>query len=165
MKIQELGHVAFKCRNLGESIKFYQEVFGFEKKCTLTYGNLADGIRRKARDRGDEPPKERLDKLECKRDRVWFVFLKITERQFLELFDAETATEACVPSEKSLNYQHLALIVDDIYEAEKELAEKEIEIDHKAGYNVDGNFSMWLHDPDGNKIELIQYTEKALQFA
>ncbi len=164
MNIRELGHVAFRCRDLERSVNFYCGILGFRKKCVLTYGDLAEGIRKKAGDNGYEPSAERLKSLEEKKDRIWFLFVEVAPRQFLELFDAGDADEACIPDERKLNYQHLALIVDDIRATEKEMQSRGVALDHEVGYNLDGNYSMWIHDPDGNQIEFIQYTEKALQF-
>ena len=138
MNIRELGHVAFRCRDLERSVNFYCGILGFRKKCVLTYGDLAEGIRKKAGDNGYEPSAERLKSLEEKKDRIWFLFVEVAPRQFLELFDAGDADE--------------------------EMQSRGVALDHEVGYNLDGNYSMWIHDPDGNQIEFIQYTEKALQF-
>ena len=164
MKIKELGHVAFKCRNLKESVDFYCGILGLEKKFVMTYGELADAMRRRATDHGYDAPEDDINHLMQIADREWFIYLKICERQFLELFEAGEASELCIPDEKKFNYQHMALIVEDIYSARKELEERGVKIDIEVDHSVDGNLGMWIHDPDGNKIEIIQYTENSLQF-
>ena len=43
MKILELGHVAFKCRDLKASEKFYSEILGFKRAFSLKYSDREDG--------------------------------------------------------------------------------------------------------------------------
>ena len=147
MKIKELGHVAFKCRDLKASEAFYRDVLGFERKFSLKYADRAP------EEQGDCPEKE------------WIVYMKITDRLFLELFDPEGAVRSCAPDWNCLNYQHLALIVDDIFEAEKELKKHNAPVDSAPVLGIDNTWQMWSHDPDGNKIEFMQYTEKSYQTA
>lgn len=64
MKIRELGHLAFRCKDLGKSLDFYCEILGFTKKFTMTYGDLADAMRRRAIDHGYAVPEDAIKKLE-----------------------------------------------------------------------------------------------------
>lgn len=164
MKIRELGHLAFRCKDLGKSLDFYCEILGFTKKFTMTYGDLADAMRRRAIDHGYAVPEDAIKKLEPLSEKIWFVYLQLKERQFLELFDAGSASNYNIPDDTMLNYQHMALIVENIEDTRAELEEKGIDIDVEVDYSVDGNIGMWIHDPDGNKIEIIQYTDQSLQF-
>ena len=59
--------------------------------------------------------------------------------------------------------QYLALMVDDIFEARKELIEAGIEIDIEPNKGQSETWQMWIHDPDGNKFEIMQYTDLSLQ--
>ena len=56
-----------------------------------------------------------------------------------------------------------ALMVDDIFEARKELIEAGIEIDIEPNKGQSETWQMWIHDPDGNKFEIMQYTDLSLQ--
>ncbi len=143
MKVKELGHIAFTCRDVKESEKFYTEVLGFSRSFALTYG-----------DSGDKrfPP-----------EREWIVYMKVSDRLFLELFDAGAASKSGVPDWNTFNYQHLALIVDDIFEAERELKSRGAPVDTAPELGIDNTWQMWSHDPDGNKIEFMQYTDKSYQ--
>ena len=145
MKVKELGHLAFKCKDLSASEAFYRDVLGFERKFSLKYGDRADSCY--------SAPKER----------EWIVYMQVTDRLFIELFDAENAKEYSLPDRDKFNYQHLALIVDDIFAAEKELREKGAPVDTPPELGVDNTWQMWSHDPDGNKIEFMQYTDKSYQ--
>lgn len=145
MKILELGHLAFKCRDLSASEKFYTEVLGFKRSFSLTYG-----------DRGDAPA-------DIPVDREWIVYLRVTDSLFLELFDPEGADELNLPEWNKFNYQHLALITDDIHALRDHLAAHGVPIDSEPVLGIDNTWQMWSHDPDGNKIEFMQYTDKSYQ--
>ncbi len=145
MKVKELGHLALKCRDLKRSERFYTDVLGFERKFSLKYSD------RLPAEQGSDP------------DREWIVYLKVSDRLFIELFDPEGADKSGVPDWQTFNYQHLALIVDDIFEAERELRLHGAPIDSKPELGIDNTWQMWSHDPDGNKIEFMQYTDKSYQ--
>ena len=49
-------------------------------------------------------------------------------------------------------------MVDDIYEAREELVKAGIEIDIEPNKGQSETWQMWIHDPDGNKFEIMQYT-------
>ena len=57
----------------------------------------------------------------------------------------------------------LAFTTDDIQEMTRaiEAAGEPVTIGPKMG--VDGNWQVWTVDPDGNKIEIMQYSENAMQ--
>lgn len=144
MKIKELGHIAFKCRDLKASEHFYSDILGFKRAFSLTYQ--------------DQSPNTSFP-----HDKEWIVYLKITDTLFLELFDREHAEKSGVPDWNTFNYQHMALIVDDIHDLRNYLSDKGVPIDDEPKLGVDNTWQMWSHDPDGNKIEFMQYTDKSYQ--
>lgn len=144
MKIKELGHIAFRCHDIKTTEKFYTDVLGFKRAFALTY-------------------KEREDKTPFPDDREWIVYLKISDSLYLELFDCENAKGESEPSWNSFNYQHLALIVDDIHAAREELVKHSAPVDVEPSLGIDNTWQMWSHDPDGNKIEFMQYTDRSYQ--
>jgi len=80
-------------------------------------------------------------------------------RNFIELF-VGTLTE---PAEGQ-SYRHICLEVEDIQRTVSVLRERGVEVgDIKLG--GDGAYQAWLADPDGNRIELHQYTPDAKQTA
>lgn len=97
------------------------------------------------------------------RDKIRISYFDIGNRQFFELFDASSATIPCVPGRDSLNYDHVSLVVDDIHAAHEELLSKGIPVDTPLQMGMEGTWQMWSHDPDGNKIEFMQYTDNAWQ--
>ena len=84
-------------------------------------------------------------------------YVKIGHRSFIELFRAREIT----PSD-SVSYRHLCLEVDDLPATVTDLRAKGVPVtDPKLG--LDNSWQAWLADPDGNKIELHQYTATSWQ--
>lgn len=85
------------------------------------------------------------------------VYLHVGHRSFVELFEGKLAQGALPPS-----FRHICLEVDDIQETVKTLKARGIQVgDIKMG--SDQSWQAWLADPDGNNIELHQYTPKSWQ--
>ncbi len=90
----------------------------------------------------------------------WIVYLQVSDDQFLELFFAH---EPLVRSPGITGYQHLCIEVNDIGKVAADLIAKGIAIDHPITLGLDHNNQCWIHDPDGNRIELMEYGPDALQ--
>jgi catechol 2,3-dioxygenase-like lactoylglutathione lyase family enzyme len=74
------------------------------------------------------------------------------ERTFIEVFEGEH-----VPAVERASFRHICLEVKDIQAAVAEIRRKDVSVsDPKLG--ADRSFQAWLSDPDGNRIELHQYT-------
>ncbi len=61
---------------------------------------------------------------------------------------------------------HLCLTVEDIDVAETKLAEAGIALmrPRSAGRGIDGNRGMWIADPDGNQIEIMEMAPDCIQY-
>jgi catechol 2,3-dioxygenase-like lactoylglutathione lyase family enzyme len=89
--------------------------------------------------------------------RLTGVYIHVGERNFIELFGGESADLKGTGS-----YRHLCLEVDNIETTVKGLRGQKVEVsDPKMG--GDGSWQAWLADPDGNQIELHQYTTESKQ--
>ena len=85
-------------------------------------------------------------------------YLHVGGRAFLELFQGGPVE----PPADSQSYRHLCLEVDDIRVAVALLRGRGTEVsDVKMG--SDGSWQAWLADPDGNRIELHEYTADSKQ--
>lgn len=157
MKIKEIGHVAFFCADLERSIAFYRDKLGFTNKFCITYDEQLENSLKK-KNEGENVGEGWLNLLRANQGKVWIAYFDIGNGQFFELFDSQGATEYCVPDGAHLNYHHLSLVVDDIHEACKVLKEKGVPIDTEPTLGVENTWQMWAHDPDGNKLEFMQYT-------
>jgi len=89
----------------------------------------------------------------------WLVYLKVNDSQFLELFP----TEEPLNLEGRHSYLHLCIEVEDIHKVVENLTLKGIELDEPIIKGLDNNYQCWIHDPDGNPIELMEYGEDSLQ--
>jgi lactoylglutathione lyase len=83
----------------------------------------------------------------------WIEYLKIAKNRMIELFypdaDSDFATDLT-------SYHHVCMSVPDIKAAEKALNDAGWPIDIPLKQGGDKNWQLWTHDPDGNKIELLQ---------
>ena len=85
------------------------------------------------------------------------VYIHAGARNFIELFKGELAAPA-----KGQSYRHLCLEVDDLAAVVADLRARGVQItDAKLG--SDHSWQAWITDPDGNRIELHQYTPESQQ--
>jgi len=85
------------------------------------------------------------------------VYLHIGERNFIELFEGKVDGEV-----KGGSYRHSCLEVDDINSTASELRNNGAEVS-EVKMGSDNSWQAWLTDPDGNRIELHQYTPTSKQ--
>lgn len=159
MKIKQFGHMAFNCKNQEKSVAFYRDILGCEEKFSLKYDSFIEIVKNS----GVKVPSFFYKYLEKRKDKVWLTYLEFGDGVFVELFDQIGALFAHRPAFFHNNYQHFAVIVDDIHKTKSELVSKGIKIDVDISFGPDNTYQMWIHDPDGNKIEIMQYTENSFQ--
>jgi lactoylglutathione lyase len=131
-----LGHVAFRVNDLDASLAFYAKL-GFPEFLRLTQD---DG-------------------------RPWIAYLKVTDELYLELFPGGDGGKAVGPEHTGVH--HLCLTTDDIEATAAHLETVGIPATHaliptKRG--VDGNRGMWVTDPDGNRIEIMEMAAGCVQY-
>lgn len=135
MEIRGIAHTAYNVSNIEKSLHFYTEILGFEKLFTLTLG-----------------------------DGRTLLYLKIGENQFVELFYGGNLPQDQKEKPLMIGYEHLCLEVSDIFSAAQELKQKGVCLTEEPSKGLDGNYQLWISDPDSNRIELMQYGEAPLQF-
>jgi lactoylglutathione lyase len=131
-----LGHVAFRVNDLEQSLEFYRKL-GFPEFLRLTQ---EDG-------------------------RPWIAYVRITDQLYLELFPGGDGGRAVGPEHTGVH--HLCLTTDDIEHTAAHLASVGIPasaplIPTRRG--VDGNRGMWVTDPDGNRIEIMEMAPNCVQY-
>jgi len=91
----------------------------------------------------------------------WIVSHRIRDDLFLELFPGGAGP---VPTEGT-GLMHLCLTVDDIDRAEAELVKARLRLmrPRSDGRGVDGNRGMWIEDPDGHQIEIMEMAPDCIQ--
>lgn len=131
--IKGIGHLAFTVENMEKSLNFYCDILGFKKLFEL---NNTD----------NEP---------------WIVYLKVAERQFIELFYGGNTNVTL--DNKTIGYSHLCLEVSDIHEIANHIKSKGLTLDVEPKQGLDLNHQCWVKDPDGNRIEFMQMHPEAPQ--
>lgn len=131
---KDLGHIAVRVTDLNRSIAFYEKL-GFKEMTRLN------------NDKG-EP---------------WIVYLRINDDQYLELFPEGTGTWQ--PTGNNIGIFHICLTVEDLDKAEADLAKNGVPLSkpRKPGRGVDHNRGMWIEDPDGNQIEIMEMAPESIQ--
>ena len=132
--ISSVGHIGIKVKNLEKSMAFYTETMGFPEMFRLH------------RDDG----------------RVWLVYLRITDDQYLEIFPEAIQDRAPEPENNGIN--HFCLTVENIEEIVRQLEAKGVALYWPLKTGADNNRQAWVLDPDGNRIELMEMASNALQF-
>lgn len=93
---------------------------------------------------------------------LMLVYLHVADDRFIELFPGGPAPEE--RSDKQ-SFMHICLAVDDLGRTVEDLRAKGVTIDIEPKMGLDYNMQAWIADPDGNKIELMQYSERSPQLA
>jgi catechol 2,3-dioxygenase-like lactoylglutathione lyase family enzyme len=130
-----LGHFNLKVRDLQASIDFYTAI-GFPEFLRLT--------------EEDGSP--------------WIVYMRITDELYVELLPGG---KGMAGDQVATGLNHLCLTTDDI-EATVALLNKSgipltttFEPNHRG---VDGNRGVWIADPDGNRIEIMEMAPNCAQY-
>ena len=153
MKFNEIMHLSFYTDQMDEMRDFYENKLGLKAKIIMRYEAYKGKKNRGAwAKRAETNPKD-----------IAYIFIELAPGQYLELFPkADHQLDHETPDTR-LGYSHFALMVDDIHEAREELVKVGIEIDIEPNKGQSETWQMWIHDPGGNKFEIMQYTDKSLQ--
>jgi catechol 2,3-dioxygenase-like lactoylglutathione lyase family enzyme len=120
-KILGVAHIALFVSDLAKARAFYQDLLGFDEPFTLP---KPDGS-------------------------VQIAFVKINDRQWIELFNQPTAGEG------QLN--HLALYTDDADRMRDYLAGRGVQVPAAVPRGRTGNKNFTVKDPDGHTVEIVEY--------
>ena len=130
--ITSIGHVAIRVKDIDRSLDFYVNKLGFKEMF-------------------------RLDR----DDRLWIVYLRITDDQYLELFPEGHGDRS--PTAEAVGFNHMCLAVDDLDAVIAQLEAAGVALTRPKKVAVDRNAQAWIEDPDGNRLELMQLAPDALQ--
>ena len=90
---------------------------------------------------------------------LMLVYLHVSGDRFVEVFPGGPPPDPGRPQ----SFMHLCLLTDDIGAAVEHLRQSGAPIDGETALGLDGNLQAWTHDPDGNRIELMQLEEDSPQ--
>jgi lactoylglutathione lyase len=132
--IRGIGHLALRVRDLDRSLDFWRDRVGFQE------------MQRLKRDNGD----------------TWLVYLRITDDQYLELFPGAVTEQ--VPPDDANGVMHICLEIEDLDEEIARLEAAGVRIVSPIKGGIDNNRGAWIHDPDGNRIELMEMHPNSIQY-
>ncbi len=131
--VKGIGHGAFNVKDMDKTVEFYEKCLGFKKAFEIPRST-------------GEP---------------WIVYMYAGGDQFVELFYG--ATKDIPYKDENAGFFHLCIEVDDIQSTWQRLVETGAPLDDAPKCAGDGNWQCWTHDPDGVKLELMQYDPNCMQ--
>lgn len=152
MKFESLMHVSFFTDQMDVIRDFYENKLGIEAKMIVRY----------KRYKGTQNPYW-SEKAETDPEGICIIYFEVAPRQFVEFFPKVDGQGAHIVPNQDLGYSHFSLLVEDIYKAREELIAAGIAIDQEISKGKSETYQMWIHDPDGNNIEIMQFTENSEQ--
>lgn len=132
LTVSSITHVAIRVKDVDRTLDFYINKLGFAELLRLD----RDG-------------------------RLWLVYLRITDDQYLEVFPDGQGDD--VPGPEAVGYNHMCLAVPDIEQAVAELEAVGVPLIRPKVKGADGNWQTWIADPDGHRIELMQMSPDGMQ--
>lgn len=138
--IVRLGHICFQTNRFEEMTTFYRDTLDLPVKFSL---RLTGG-------------------------KIFGHYFTLGETSFLELFDQKGAaemwggTQAEQKVHTNSTYKHFCIQVVGIDAIRESIIQKGCPVT-EVQTGMDGSMQAWIKDPDGNDIELMEYTEASLQ--
>ncbi len=140
--IKRLAHLCFKTDQVDKMVPFYRDLLGLPVKFTMTN---KDGA-------------------------VFGYYFACGETSFIEIFDQRGAVRQwggeVMPLKNAAAggtlYQHFCLEVKGLEAERAELLARGVAVG-EISVGMDGSKQCWIKDPDGNDIELMEYTGDSLQ--
>ena len=166
MRYHNLAHIAFNISDMEAALNFYCGKLGLTRSFEMSFGTFYEKLKQDIANNAVPPfidGETRLKELEPIRDRPWMVYLQAAPGQFLELFYTYNEEPLLGDTSQKCGYQHMCLEVEDIHQAWNELTRKGVVPTTEITLGLDGSYQFWIADPDGNRIELMQYTDQSLQ--
>ncbi len=152
MNTPVFSHLALNVTDLDRAVAFYCDVLGLKKAFEI---KIPESV---AIDAPEEPVAAIAGK-------VFIAYIDLGNDSFLELFrplpDYDLSTAG--PNRTNMGYTHLSLHVEDLASYLEELQKKGVVIDEPMTLGHDNTYQAWIKDPDGNRIELMQYTPESFQ--
>jgi lactoylglutathione lyase len=90
---------------------------------------------------------------------LMLVYLHVAGDRFVEVFPGGPPPD---PQRKG-SFMHLCLLSDDLQADVERLRAAGVAIDREPKVGLDHNWQAWIHDPDGNAIELMQLADESPQ--
>ena len=159
--IEYITQAAFQVKDEVNMLRYYTKGLGLKHVDRLTFKDLAEYLAAKS---GSEADEQLIAELRIKGDRPWIDYIEAAPHQYIELFyTGGLKKEECRQLGGYYGYQHICFETADIQASFEAVKENGIVPDTGVSLGCDGTWQFWLTDPDGNRMEFHQYTEKSLQ--
>lgn len=152
MKFNSIMHVSFYAEDMERTRHFYEDILGCKPKMIVRYKEYRN-----------RPDSGYYAKALTNPEDIAIVYFEIAPGQFVEFFPPEDSLGPHDVPFTHLGYSHFALLVDDIHETREELVKAGVAIDIEPKIGNSHTWQMWIHDPDGNRFEIMQYTDASYQ--
>lgn len=138
--IRRLAHLCLITTDLERIIGFYRDKLGLTVKFRFAAANQA----------------------------IFGAYIAAGDTTFVEFFDQQLSAlqwgGEITPLTAGTRYGHFCLEVTGLTEFRKTLLARGVEVG-EIREGMDGSYQAWLADPDGNRIELMEYTHGSAQLA
>ncbi|MCI8623205.1 MAG: VOC family protein [Provencibacterium sp.] len=131
--VTRIGHSAIRARDAEKTAAFYVEMLGMQEAFRM--------------DNPDGTPN--------------FIYISVAPGQFIEIFSG--GTKEMEEGKDLIGHCHICYEVADIKAAYEELKAKGAPLDTEIKTGRSLCLQFWTHDPDGNKIELMQLPPESWQ--
>ena len=162
MRIKSYSHIAFNVRDMEAMLRFYCEGLGMKIKFTLTAKDIVDYAKQDPKEKS-EIAKMHIARAEKMGDTPLITYVEMAPNQFIEFFYCYSPLEEQKHLADCYGYQHLALQVENLEEAYESIVSKGIVPDTPIDRGPDYTRQFWIHDPEGNRVEIMEYTPKSFQ--
>ena len=155
MKFNDVMHVAFYTDKMDEMIDFYHNKLGGEVKVLVRFKVYAG--------REDRPMQAKIAAEDP--ERIFNVYIELAPNQYIELFprmDGQLDRDD-TPWNGRMGYSHFALTCDDIFATRDAFVAAGITPDTEISKGPSETYQFWVSDPDGNKFEVMQFTDASYQ--
>ena len=151
--------IAFQVKDAINMEHFYCKGLGLNKVMTLTYEDLYKGM-----EQSGQADERTLMGIKMMGNKPWIEYIEVAPHQYIELFH----TGGQIKQEdrnlrNAYGYQHICLEVNNIQDAWNAVIANGIKPDTEISLGADGAYQFWLVDPDGNRLELMEYAKGAKQ--
>ncbi len=156
--VNYITQVAYNVKDSLNMRNFYTKGLGLKLAKTLKYSDLIEHLLANGTDLDE------IKQFNLLENESWIDFIEVAPHQYIELF--YNLGESKQDERKLSNYygyQHLCLEVSDIHIARDAILKNGLMIDKDITLGADYSYQLWVVDPDGNRIELMQYTDKSKQ--
>ena len=157
-QVRYTTQIAYQVGDRANMARFYCQGLGMKKAATLTVADLRAALERSGAD------EKTLQELAALGDRPWIDYIEVAPHQFIELFyDYGAPRQEDRDLSDAYGYRHICLEVADIHAAWDAVTANGLIPDTPISLGADGAYQFWLVDPDGNRLEMMEYAPGAKQ--